>query len=183
LRKRFASYPRSQFFGPYPTSQTVAERALGAPKGSAPTGGRPINDPSDLQNLFVKTADGSFITLSSLVTIKEVAIAPTLGREDRQRAVGITANLNDGVVLGDAVEAMRGLPHAPAARHDDHGRRGARCRPADLRQRRWRRGAPAARLDHRWRSWSRNALHVVPDAGDVSDPGAAFETARPKRSG
>ena len=72
-------------------------------------GGRPINDPSDLQNLFVKAADGKFITLASLVTIKEVAIAPTLGREDRQRAVGITANLNDGVVLGDAVEEMRGV--------------------------------------------------------------------------
>jgi len=72
-------------------------------------GGRPINDPSDLQNLFVKTADGSFITLSSLVTIKEVAIAPTLAREDRQRAVGITANLNDGVVLGDAVKKMQAI--------------------------------------------------------------------------
>ena len=31
-------------------------------------GGRPINDPADLQNLFVKAADGNFITLSSLVT-------------------------------------------------------------------------------------------------------------------
>ncbi len=72
-------------------------------------GGRPINDPSDLQNLFVKTADGSFINLSSLVTIKEVAIAPTLSREDRQRSVGITANLNDGVVLGDAVKKMQAL--------------------------------------------------------------------------
>ena len=71
------------------------------------SGGRPINDPSDLENLFVKAADGSFITLSSLVSIKEVAIAPTLGREDRQRAVGITAGLNDGVVLGDAVKNMR----------------------------------------------------------------------------
>jgi multidrug efflux pump subunit AcrB len=70
-------------------------------------GGRPINDPSDLQNLFVKATDGSFITLSSLVTIKEMAIAPTLGREDRLRSVGITANLNDGVVLGDAVDKMR----------------------------------------------------------------------------
>jgi HAE1 family hydrophobic/amphiphilic exporter-1 len=70
-------------------------------------GGRPINDPADLQNLFVKTADGSFINLSSLVSIKEVAIAPTLGREDRQRSVGITANLNDGVVLGDSVKTMR----------------------------------------------------------------------------
>jgi hydrophobe/amphiphile efflux-1 (HAE1) family protein len=70
-------------------------------------GGRPINDPSDLGNLFVKAADGSFITLSSLVTIKEVAIAPTLAREDRQRAVGVTAQLDEGVVLGDAVTAMR----------------------------------------------------------------------------
>src|SRR6185312_10113900 len=70
-------------------------------------GGRPINDPSDLNNLFVKAADGKFITLSSLVTIKEVAIAPTLGREDRQRSVGITADLNQGVVLGDAVQQMQ----------------------------------------------------------------------------
>jgi hydrophobic/amphiphilic exporter-1 (mainly G- bacteria), HAE1 family len=70
-------------------------------------GGRPIDDPSDLRNLFVKTKDGNFITLSTLVTIQEVAIAPTLSREDRQRSVGITANLNDGVVLGDAVKKMR----------------------------------------------------------------------------
>jgi hydrophobic/amphiphilic exporter-1 (mainly G- bacteria), HAE1 family len=70
-------------------------------------GGRPINDPSDLNNLFVKAADGKFITLSSLVTIKEVAIAPTLGREDRQRSVGITADLNQGVVLGEAVQEMQ----------------------------------------------------------------------------
>ena len=54
-------------------------------------GGRPINDPSDLQNLFVKATDGSFITLSSLVTIKEVAIAPSLSREDRQRSVPVSA--------------------------------------------------------------------------------------------
>jgi hydrophobe/amphiphile efflux-1 (HAE1) family protein len=72
-------------------------------------GGRPINDPADLENLFVKTADGSFVTLSSLVTIKEVAIAPTLGRENRQRSVGVTASLNDGVVLGDAVKEMQAV--------------------------------------------------------------------------
>lgn len=70
-------------------------------------GGRPINDPNDLRNLFVKTADGNFITLSSLVTIDEVAIAPSLGREDRQRSVVISAGLNDGVVLGEAVDIMR----------------------------------------------------------------------------
>ncbi|HYD15484.1 MAG TPA: efflux RND transporter permease subunit [Hyphomicrobium sp.] len=72
-------------------------------------GGRPINDPSDLGNLFVKTADGHFITLSSLVTIKEDAIAPSLGREDRQRSVPITANLTEGMTLGEAVTAMRAV--------------------------------------------------------------------------
>ena len=70
-------------------------------------GGRPINDPGDLRNLFVKTADGNFITLSSLVTIQEVAIAPTLGREDRQRSVPVSVQLDEGVALGDAVKTMR----------------------------------------------------------------------------
>ncbi len=70
-------------------------------------GGRPINDPSDLGNLFVKTNDGHFISLSSLVTIKENAISPSLGREDRQRSVPISANLDEGMALGEAVTAMR----------------------------------------------------------------------------
>ena len=70
-------------------------------------GGRPIDDPTDLGNVFVKTNNGSFVSLSSLVTIQENAIAPSLGREDRQRAVPITAGLDEGMVLSDAVEAMR----------------------------------------------------------------------------
>jgi HAE1 family hydrophobic/amphiphilic exporter-1 len=70
-------------------------------------GGRPINDPSDLGNLFVKTNDGHFITLSSLVSMQEVAIAPSLGREDRQRSVPVSVQLDEGMVLGQAVEAMR----------------------------------------------------------------------------
>lgn len=72
-------------------------------------GGRPINDPGDLKNLFVKTAEGHFITLSSLVSIEEVAIAPTLGREDRQRAVPVSVQLDEGVALGDAVTQMRAI--------------------------------------------------------------------------
>ena len=70
-------------------------------------GGRPINDPSDLRNLFIKAGDGSFITLSSLVTMQEVAIAPTLSREDRQRSVAVSVQLDEGIVLGDAVATMR----------------------------------------------------------------------------
>lgn len=72
-------------------------------------GGRPINDPSDLGNLFVKTSDGNFISLSSLVTMEEVAIAPSLRREDRLRSVPVVANLDDGMVLSEAVETMRAI--------------------------------------------------------------------------
>ena len=72
-------------------------------------GGRPIDDPADLGNLFVKTNEGNFITLSSLVRITENAIAPSLGREDRLRSVPISAGLDEGMVLGDAVDAMRAV--------------------------------------------------------------------------
>lgn len=72
-------------------------------------GGRPIDDPSDLGNLFVKTSDGKFISLSSLVAMEEVAIAPSLGRENRLRSVPVVANLDDGMVLGEAVKTMRAI--------------------------------------------------------------------------
>ncbi|MGE8943170.1 efflux RND transporter permease subunit [Leptospira interrogans] len=72
-------------------------------------GGRPINDPTDLGNLFVKAGDGRFISLSSLVTMQEVAIAPSLGREDRQRSVPISVQLDEGMILGDAIDVMRGV--------------------------------------------------------------------------
>jgi hydrophobic/amphiphilic exporter-1 (mainly G- bacteria), HAE1 family len=72
-------------------------------------GGRPITDPAGLRNLFVKASDGTFINLSALVNIEEVAIAPILAREDRRRAVPITAALEEGVVLNDAVQQMRAV--------------------------------------------------------------------------
>jgi hydrophobe/amphiphile efflux-1 (HAE1) family protein len=70
-------------------------------------GGRPINDPADLNNLFVKTGSGDFVALSTLVHMEEVAIAPTLSREGRRRAVSVTAQLDDGMYLGNAVDSMR----------------------------------------------------------------------------
>ena len=70
-------------------------------------GGRPINDPTDLGNLFVKAGDGRFVALSSLVSMQEVAIAPSLGREDRQRSVPISVQLGEGMVLGEAIDVMR----------------------------------------------------------------------------
>jgi hydrophobic/amphiphilic exporter-1 (mainly G- bacteria), HAE1 family len=72
-------------------------------------GGRPIDDPGDLNNLFVKTAGGKFVALSTLVTMEEVAIAPRLSREGRRRAVSISAQLDESMALGDAVAAMRSV--------------------------------------------------------------------------
>jgi len=70
-------------------------------------GGRPIDDPSDLNNLFVKTGNGRFVALSTLVKMEEVAIAPTLARESRRRAVPVSAQLADGTYLSEAVETLR----------------------------------------------------------------------------
>lgn len=70
-------------------------------------GGSPIDDPGDLSNLFVKTRTGVFIPLTSVATVSESPIASTLSREDRRRAVPVTASLIEGARLGDAVIAMR----------------------------------------------------------------------------
>lgn len=62
----------------------------------------PINDPGDLESLFLKTSDGRYVPMSSIATLTEAPIAPSLGREDQRRAVSITAALTDGFGLGDA---------------------------------------------------------------------------------
>jgi hydrophobic/amphiphilic exporter-1 (mainly G- bacteria), HAE1 family len=63
---------------------------------------QPINDPTDLENIFARTTDGRFVPMSSFVTIEESAAAPTLSREEQQRAITISAGLSDGFVIGDA---------------------------------------------------------------------------------
>lgn len=70
-------------------------------------GGEPINDPTDLENLFIRTASGAFVPLSSVATVQEVAVASNLAREERRRAVPVRAALADGVPLGDAVTELR----------------------------------------------------------------------------
>jgi hydrophobe/amphiphile efflux-1 (HAE1) family protein len=75
-------------------------------------GGRPINDPSDVENLFIKAKDGRFIPLSSVVEIKEIAVAPGLGRESQRRAVPIRAALAEGVAMSQAIAEMRNLARA-----------------------------------------------------------------------
>ncbi|MCW5772316.1 MAG: efflux RND transporter permease subunit [Rhodospirillaceae bacterium] len=75
-------------------------------------GARPINDPGDVENLFIKARDGRFIPLSSVVTLKEIAVAPSLGRESQRRAVPITASLAEGYPLSQAIADMRAQARA-----------------------------------------------------------------------
>jgi len=69
--------------------------------------GRPVNDPTDLENIFVRTAQNMVIPMSSVASIREVAVSANLSREERRRAVSVSASLVEGVKLGDAVDVLR----------------------------------------------------------------------------
>jgi len=69
--------------------------------------GKQVNDPTDLENVFIRTGDGAIVSMSSVATVREVAVASNLTREQRRRAVPVTASLADGARLGDAVIELR----------------------------------------------------------------------------
>ena len=70
---------------------------------------QPVNDPTDLENIFVKTGDGRFVPMSSIIAIGEEPAAPSLSRESQRRAITINAGLSDGFAIGDAYEEARAL--------------------------------------------------------------------------
>ncbi|ENN93256.1 efflux RND transporter permease subunit [Bartonella bovis] len=67
----------------------------------------PINNPADLENVFLKTKDGKYVPLSVVTDLNERAIAPQLKREERMSAVVIGANLAPGVSLGNAYKTVK----------------------------------------------------------------------------
>jgi HAE1 family hydrophobic/amphiphilic exporter-1 len=79
----------------------------------------PINDPTDLENVFMKTTDGRYVPMSSIATVVEKAVPPQLNRETRQRSVSITTNLRDDFALGDAYKAAQEIaaPLLPPGSH------------------------------------------------------------------
>ena len=66
----------------------------------------PVNDPRDLESLFVRTGDGRYVPMSTIATIVESAVPPSLRREQQRRAVPVTASLDGGLALGDAYYQM-----------------------------------------------------------------------------
>jgi HAE1 family hydrophobic/amphiphilic exporter-1 len=67
----------------------------------------PINDPRDLENVFVQSGNGQMVSLASFVTLEERAVAPELDREGQNRSVELTAGLTPEMSLGDALEIVR----------------------------------------------------------------------------
>ncbi|ORE85014.1 acriflavin resistance protein [Oceanococcus atlanticus] len=65
--------------------------------------------PTDIGSIYVRamgSADAPLVPLSSLVTIKETAGANALNRYNRVRAVTLSADLADGLSLGEALDYL-----------------------------------------------------------------------------
>ena len=75
----------------------------------------PINDPTDLENIFLKTRDGRFVPMSTIASLTERAVPPSLAREQQLRAVAITAGLKPDFALGEAYQVAQEIarPHMP----------------------------------------------------------------------
>jgi HAE1 family hydrophobic/amphiphilic exporter-1 len=68
-----------------------------------------FTDPSDIENIFVRTSNDRMVPLSSFVTLTERAVSPELRREGLKRAVPVSASPVDGVDLRTAMDALEGV--------------------------------------------------------------------------
>lgn len=69
----------------------------------------PINDPTDLENIFIRTADGKNVPMATIATVEERAIAPSLDRERQLRSITINAGLVGDFPLGEALGEVQAM--------------------------------------------------------------------------
>ncbi|WP_019956012.1 efflux RND transporter permease subunit [Yoonia vestfoldensis] len=69
----------------------------------------PVNDPGDLENVFVQSGDGQMVPLSTFVRLEERAVAPELEREGQNRSVEISAGLTPDLPLGAALAQVQAI--------------------------------------------------------------------------
>ena len=69
----------------------------------------PVNDPGDLESIFVRAASGQMVPLSTFVALEERAVAPELDREGKQRSVELSASLTPAMSLGDGMAEVNRL--------------------------------------------------------------------------
>lgn len=84
----------------------IGDRAYGVKLVSTTN---PINDPTDLENIFLQTADGRYVPMSTIATLRERAVPPSLTREQQLPSVAITTGLRPDVALGDAWYAAQDI--------------------------------------------------------------------------
>jgi len=63
---------------------------------------------SDLDNLYVRTSNGSPVPLSSVVTTQVRGDTPSRERVDRLRSISLSVQLNPGYTVGQAVDFFKG---------------------------------------------------------------------------
>ncbi|MCA3503067.1 MAG: efflux RND transporter permease subunit [Rhodobacter sp.] len=69
----------------------------------------PVNDPADLERVFVRAGDGQMVPVSTFVSLTERAVAPELSREAQMRSVPISASLTPALPLGAALAEVTRL--------------------------------------------------------------------------
>jgi HAE1 family hydrophobic/amphiphilic exporter-1 len=68
-----------------------------------------IDDPGDLDNLFVPARGGQLVPLSSFISLKEEGVAAELDRAGQKRAIEIDADVAPGYAMGQAIRDLEAL--------------------------------------------------------------------------
>ncbi|ASJ73240.1 efflux RND transporter permease subunit [Granulosicoccus antarcticus] len=72
-------------------------------------GGPPINDPSDLESLFLRLPGGEYVPLSVVATLDTIVSSSQIERQGGSLAVSVQANLGSGVDIGTAMAQLDSL--------------------------------------------------------------------------
>ena len=67
------------------------------------------NEPTDINKIFVRTAQGQSIPLSSVVKLVETSNPPTLYHYNRFKSATFQASLAEGFTIGDGVKGMQAI--------------------------------------------------------------------------
>lgn len=69
-------------------------------------GGPPIDDPTDLESIYLRLDDGAYVPLSAAATLVPVVSQSVITRQGGSLAVSAQANLGEDVDLGTAMERL-----------------------------------------------------------------------------
>lgn len=83
------------------------------------SGGAPIDDPTDIESIYLQLDNGEFVPLSAAAKLEMSVSQSTVSRQAGALAVSVQANLGEGVSLGEA--ASRAQELASEVLPDDMG--------------------------------------------------------------